>query len=87
MHTYTNMEKLLLLFTQELPCWDHESVSVAGEDPENLDVLLQSGDLAKIGSAYVLTEQGAITRKHAAKEMYIPVTPTGKLITDKSTSR
>lgn len=81
-HTHTNMEKLLLLFTQELPCWDHEAVSVAGEDPENLDVLLQSGDLAKIGSAYVLTEQGAITRKHAAEEMYTPVTPAGSIITD-----
>lgn len=78
------MESLLLLFTQELPCWNHEAVAVAGEDPENLDALVKSADLAKIGGAYVLTEQGAITRKHAAEEMYLPVTPTGKLITDES---
>ncbi len=76
------MENLLLLFTQELPCWNHEAVAVAGEDPENLDALVQSGDLAKIGGAYVLTEKGVLTRKHAAEEMYLPVTPTGQLITE-----
>ncbi len=78
------MKNLLLLFTQELPCWNHEAVAVAGEDPKNLDALVKSGDIAKIGSAYVLTEQGAITRKHAAEEMYLPVTPAGMLITDES---
>ena len=76
------MENLLLLFTQELPCWNHEAVRIAGEAPKNLDALVDSGDLARIGGTYVLTEKGVITREHAAEEMYLPVTPAGMLITD-----
>ena len=76
------MENLLLLFTEELPCWNHETVRIAGEDPQNLDALVDSGDLVRIGGAYVLAEKGVLTREHAAEEMYLPVTPAGRLITD-----
>jgi hypothetical protein len=76
------MENLLLLFTPELPCWNYETVSVAGENPEGLEALAETGDLIRIGEGYVLTEQGTVTRERIAAEMYIPVAPISKLITD-----
>ncbi len=78
------MENLLLLFTEELPCWNHEAVSVAGEAPEGLDPLAESGDLARLGAGYVLTPQGLITRERVANELYLPLTPAGRILTDES---
>ena len=80
------MENLLLLFTQELPCWNEETVRVAGEDPSGLEALAESGDLARIGGGFVLTAQGVMTRKRAAEELFLPVTPAGELITDEQKS-
>lgn len=73
---------MLLLFTEELPCWNAETVRVAGEDPEGLELLAAFGDLRRLGNAYVLTEQGVITRERAAEEMFVLLTPAGELITD-----
>ncbi|MBQ9575145.1 MAG: hypothetical protein IJR27_07710 [Synergistaceae bacterium] len=81
------MENLLLLFTSSLPCWDEETVRVAGENPEALKALEESGDLKRISSGYVLTQKGIITRENIAKELYLPVTSAGDLITDASIAR
>ena len=78
------MENLLLLFTEELPCWNHEAVSVAGESPEGLEPLTESGDLARLGAGYVLTPQGLLTRERVADELYLPLTPAGRILTDES---
>lgn len=78
------MKNILLLFTPELPCWDYETVRIAGEDPEALEPLVEAGDLAKIGGGYVLTAQGVRTREEAAKDLYLPVTPAGEIITNAS---
>ena len=81
------MENLLLLFTSSLPCWDEETVALAGEEPDGLASLAESGDLARIDSSYVLTAQGVKTRERVAQELYVPVTPTGELITEPSQAR
>lgn len=78
------MENLLLLFSSSLPCWDNETVILAGEDPSGLDELVKSGDLVKIDSGYVLTAQGIKTRERAAQDLFLPVTSTGELIADSS---
>ena len=76
------MENLLLLFTSSLPCWDEETIILAGEDPKGLDMLVKSGDLMKIDSGYVLTPKGLKTREQAAHDLYIPVTNAGEIITN-----
>jgi len=78
------MENLLLLFNASLPCWDAETVITAGEDPSGLEALVRSGDLMKISSAYVLTPQGVKTRERAARELFLPNTPTGEIIIDEA---
>ena len=75
---------ILLLFTSELPCWNHETVRIAGEDPEGLEPLAEAGYLAKIGEGYVLTAQGVRAREETANELCLPVTPAGELITEAS---
>ena len=78
------MENLLLLFNSSLPCWDHETVILAGEDPTNLDLLVQSGDLMKISSSYVLTPKGIRTHEKAAKDLFIPLISPGEIVIDAS---
>ena len=78
------MKSLLLLFNSLLPCWDHETVILAGENPNNLDLLVKSGDLMKISSAYVLTPQGIKTRENVSRELFVPLTPHGEIIIDSS---
>ena len=69
------MESLLLLFTDSLPCWDEETVKIAGENPDGLKALSESGDLLPVSGGYVLTQKGLITRENAAKDLYLPITP------------
>ncbi|MBR0315259.1 MAG: hypothetical protein IJQ99_00120, partial [Synergistaceae bacterium] len=76
------MKSLLLLFNSLLPCWDHETVILAGENPNKLDLLVKSGDLMKISSAYVLTPQGIKTRENVSRELFVPLTPHGEIIID-----
>ena len=76
------MESLLLLFTSLLPCWDEETVTVAGENPDSLHALAESGDITAISGGYVLTQKGIITRENAARELFLPLTPAGEIITD-----
>lgn len=80
------MENLLLLFNESLPCWDEETVKIAGENPDGLKALSESGDLSHVSGGYVLTEKGLITRENAAKDLYLPIT-AAKIITDESKAR
>lgn len=77
------MESLLLLFTDSLPCWDEETVKIAGENPDSLHSLAEDGDLLPMSGGYVLTQKGLITRENAAKDLYLPVTPA-EIISDAS---
>ena len=81
------MENLLLLFGQELPCWNEETIKLAGENPDGLKFLCESGDLKLIDNIYVLTEKGIKTREQAAKDLYLPITPAGEIITNESKAR
>ena len=72
----------MLLFSQELPCWDEETVRVAGEDPSGLEPLAEAGDLLRLGGGYVLTRKGIVSRERAAQELFLPVTPAEGIITD-----
>ena len=80
------MENLLLLFTDSLPCWDEETVKIAGENPDGLKALSEVGDLLPMSGGYVLTEKGVITRENAAKDLCLPVTPA-EIISDESKAR
>ncbi len=80
------MENLLLLFTDSLPCWDEETVKIAGENPDGLKALSESGDLMPISGGYTLTQKGVITRENAARDLYLPVTPA-EIISDESKAR
>lgn len=80
------MESLLLLFTDSLPCWDEETVKIAGENPDSLHSLAEDGDLLPMSGGYVLTQKGLITRENAAKDLYLPVTPA-EIISDASKAR
>ena len=80
------MESLLLLFTDSLPCWDEETVKIAGENPDGLKALSESGDLLPVSGGYVLTQKGLITRENAAKDLYLPITPA-EIISDESKAR
>ena len=76
------METLLLLFTRELPCWDEETVILAGENPDGLRVLVRTGDLTTLTSGYVLTPQGVRTRERVAREICVPAPSAGEVLID-----
>ena len=75
-------ENLLLLFTAQLPCWDEETVIIAGENPNSLRELVNSGDLMPLSNGYVLTPKGVRTREKISHELFIPLTPAGEIIID-----
>ncbi|MBQ9565046.1 MAG: hypothetical protein IJU98_05610 [Synergistaceae bacterium] len=85
------METLLLLFTHELPCWDEETVILAGENPTGLRGLVESGDLMPMevmgGKGYVLTPQGVRTRERVSLETGVPAPSVGEVIIDTARAR
>lgn len=81
------MESMLLLFSHELPVWDHETVALAGEEPDNLDELVSMGDLFPIANGYALTPQGVRTRERVSQEIGVPVNSYGEVIIDASRAR
>lgn len=81
------MESLLLLFSHELPCWDKETVFLAGDNPDYLDLLVNSGDLMPIASGYALTPQGIRTRERVSQEICVPVQSAGEVIIDAGRAR
>ena len=81
------MESLLLLFSPELPCWDEETVSLAGEDPDALRRLVESGDLSPLAEGHVLTPQGVTARERVSREICVPVAPMEAGPTDEAAAR
>ncbi|MCR5347511.1 MAG: hypothetical protein K6E38_07015 [Fretibacterium sp.] len=81
------MEPLLLLFTHELPCWDEETVLLAGENPGGLRVLTERGDLMPLASGYVLTPRGVRTRERVSLEIGVPAPSAGEVLIDTARAR
>ena len=61
------MESLLLLFSPEHPCWDEETVALAGEDPGALSALARAGHLTPLADGWVLTPQGVAARERVSE--------------------
>ncbi|MCR4819116.1 MAG: hypothetical protein K5841_09200 [Fretibacterium sp.] len=81
------MEPLLLLFTHELPCWDEETVLLAGENPGGLRALTERGDLMPLASGYVLTPRGVRTRERVSLEIGVPAPSAGEVLIDTARAR
>lgn len=69
------MEPSILLFSPELPCWDEETVRLAGDDPRSLSVLHEKGFVACKGGGSVLTPSGVSERLRVSGELCVPVSP------------
>ena len=82
MRTVNSADNTLLLFTPELPCWDAETVGLAGDDPKSLAELEAAGNVARLGGGYVLTRKGIQTRKIVSRENYVPSMKIDTLVTD-----
>ena len=76
------MESCLLLFSHERPCWDEETLALAGEDPHALKELEDSGDLMRIAAGCGLTPQGVRTRERVSRELCVPVSSAGEVLID-----
>lgn len=76
------METSLLLFSPESPCWDAETVRLAGDDPEALEKLLTCGCLERRGGGYVLTSRGEAARQELSRELGVPAAPVGEFPND-----
>lgn len=76
------VNKILLLFTDSLPCWDEDTVALSGETPDSLDVLAGSGCLERLGGGYVLTQAGIREREEASRENFVPVPRITRIISD-----
>ena len=62
---------LLLLFTEEYPCWDRVAVELAGENPEDLTFLEDLGFLVAEEGIYQLSDMGRQRfREEAAASWY-----------------
>lgn len=72
----------ILLFSPEFPCWDEETVRLAGDDPSSLVEMLEAGELAQRGGGYVLTSKGETMRRELAQSIYVPVADMGAPIDD-----
>ena len=82
-----DMASLLLLFTAEHSCWDEETVILAGEDPNALRKLVESGDLSPLAEGYVLTPQGVATRGRVSQELCVPAPSVGEVLVDAGRAR
>ena len=81
------LERILLLFSHERPCWDEETLALSGEDPHALRELEDSGDLMRIAASYGLTPQGVRTRERVAQELCVPVSSAGEVLVDEVRAR
>lgn len=73
---------ILLLFSDDFPCWDAETVSLAGENPETLGALEADGYISRLGEGYVLTRRGINEREITARENFVPVSKITITISD-----
>ncbi|HIT03322.1 MAG TPA: hypothetical protein IAC22_02360 [Candidatus Caccocola faecipullorum] len=78
------MEQELLLFEDKFPCWDEETVALAGGDAASLCELEERGLLAEAGNGYVLTAEGEKKRVELAEESFLPVSPIGEFNAEKA---
>ena len=78
------MEQELLLFEDKFPCWDEETVALAGGDAASLCELEERGLLAEAGNGYVLTAEGEKKRVKLAEESFLPVSPIGEFNAEKA---
>jgi hypothetical protein len=68
-------ETVLLLFDAQHPCWNEETVSLAGEDPQALPALEREGLLTKEGAFYVLSDAGVERFRFEAASAYYDAAP------------
>ncbi len=80
--TIDDVDRTLLLFDKSLPCWDRDTMSLAGEDPDAIDILEEHEFIKKVSRAYVLTYDGITRRELIGGQMGVPTEPTGEIITD-----
>ncbi|BDF78486.1 hypothetical protein [Pyramidobacter piscolens] len=81
------MESSILLFSPEFPCWDEETVRLAGDDPSSLAGMLESGELARRGGGYVLTPKGEAARRELAQSICVPAADMGAGLDDEAQAR
>ncbi len=72
------MERSILLFEPDFPCWDEETFALAGEAPSSIRELCGNGFLVPAEAGYVLSEKGENFRQEQAKENYISALPIPK---------
>ena len=77
-----DVERVLLLFSPDHPCWDRETVSLTGEDPSALTELAGTGDVAPLGGGFVLTSRGVQTRERISRELCVPAAPADEVLAD-----
>ncbi len=77
---------ILLLFSDDYPCWDSETVSLVGENPGSLAGLESSGRISQLGNGYVITQSGIHERDNISRENFVPVSRITRNITDIDTA-
>ena len=77
---------ILLLFSDDYPCWDAETVSLAGENPGSLAMLESSGKISRLGSGYIITQSGINERENLSRENFVPVSRITRIINDIDTA-
>jgi hypothetical protein len=68
-------EKVLLLFDKNRPFWTKKLVALAGESPDELDILESLGLVAPRGDGFVLTEKGKEQFRRWAAESWLEEEP------------
>ncbi|WP_352402403.1 hypothetical protein [Synergistes jonesii] len=71
------IERALLLFDEEFPCWDEETFALAGEDFTTLKKLCEIGLLAEAGCGYVLTAEGGRVHAECSERLELPARQIG----------
>ncbi len=74
-------ENVLLLFTENQPCWNEELISLAGEDPDLLHELRTRELVEQKGNIYYMTEKGKSIFRKIAQEYFYEASP-GSVPTD-----
>lgn len=77
---------ILLLFSDDYPCWDAETVRLSGENPESLAVLEASGKILRLGNGYIITQSGIQERENLSRENFVPVSKITRIINDADTA-
>lgn len=73
--TNADLRRGLLLFEPDFPCWDEETVSLAGENKYAIRYLCDSGYVSASGEGFILTDLGIRTRMEIAEEYGMKTEP------------